>query len=98
MTVVKKINLNAVEEFVKNMIKASLNIKLLQDELEDVILQLKDNEKYLSRGDISLDVYKENKSMLEKNKKEILSKINEAIRDALSIAKNGKALIEMNRI
>lgn len=98
MGVINKIDLGSIENFVKEIIASASQVKLLQDELEDVLLHASDNEKLFSAGKISKEIYKENKLRLRKEKSQLRKKINDELRKLVGIINETKKLIEANRI
>ncbi|MEM5790473.1 MAG: hypothetical protein QXP77_00220 [Candidatus Aenigmatarchaeota archaeon] len=98
MGVIKRIDLNSIEEILKKIIGASSELKLLQDEMEDVFSHLSENEKLFSNGKISKDVYNENKARLKNEANELKKKLKEKIAEAIKILENGRKIIEANRI
>jgi len=98
MGVINRIDLNSVEELIKKIVSISSEIKLLQDEIEDVLIHTKENEKLFSDGKISKDVYKENKTKLKSEMNELRKKVKGKIVEALKIVENGEKIIEANRI
>lgn len=79
MGIIKKINLNGIEEGLKEIIGLSFQTKLFQEEYEDVIEQIKNNKNSFSSGKIPKDVYNKNKIILENERKRLDAKINETI-------------------
>ncbi len=98
MEVIKKIDLSSIEEFMKEIVASSSQIKLLQEELEDVILHANENEKLFSAGKISKEVYKKNKARLVKEKNQLRKKINVELSKLIKIINETKKLMEANRI
>jgi NCAIR mutase (PurE)-related protein len=98
MSVIKRIDLDFINEFIKNIVGVSSQIKLFQEELEDVILQMRENKNYFSTGKISKEIYERNKIILEKEKEKLSSRIDEEIERGLKIIKEAKLVFEENRI
>jgi len=98
MGIINNINLKELELSIRKAVCTSLDIRLLQEQLEDVVNYIKANENYLKNGKISKEIYKENKIKLEKNKKSLVTKINSNITICIQDVKKAKNLIVVNKI
>lgn len=98
MPIIRRIDLNFIKKFVDDTIKLISQIKLFQEELEDVTIQINENEKYFSEGKISKDVFEANKKMLEKERLEVSLKIEKLAERISKIIKRAKSKIEENKI
>ncbi|MEM5879068.1 MAG: hypothetical protein QXU74_01065 [Candidatus Aenigmatarchaeota archaeon] len=98
MTLINKINLGDIHMNVRKIINLGFDIRLLQEQLEDVINYISSNKKYLKSGKISKDMYEENEMKLEENKKILIDKINKKIDLLVKIAEKSKEVIGANKI
>jgi len=84
---IQKINTNEIENILKNIDEKSIQIKMFQESLERINENLKFNEKDLKLGKISMEVFKDIKPNLEKEKNGLelqIGKTKEEIKTALS--------------
>ncbi|MEM5869915.1 MAG: hypothetical protein QXR09_01975 [Candidatus Aenigmatarchaeota archaeon] len=98
MTLINKINLNDIHANVRKIINLTFDIRLLQDQLEDVINYISSNKKYLESGKISKEMYEENQLKLEEGKKILIEKINKKVELLVKVAEKSKQLIGSNKI
>ena len=98
MGIIKGIKLSSIEECLKEVTGMSFQIRLFQEEYEDVINQTKSNKKNLAQGSIPKDVYEKNLGILESEKKRLKGRINETIRRARSVNEKVRSLADSNRI
>ena len=77
--VINKIDFKVPEELLKEISEGSIKLKIFQDELESINTNLKDIETELNLGKISKKVYREFKSELEKEKKDLEAKVKSII-------------------
>lgn len=73
--VINKISIKQTEELLKEISEESIRFKIFQEELESININLKDIESELNLGRISRKLYREFKSLLEKERKASEAKI-----------------------
>jgi len=95
---IKKINLNEIEDFLKEIVESSTQIKIFKEENEDVKENLNSNKMKFKSGKISNEVYKDIKNNLEKEKKLLENKISENKNSILVISKKLSENIENSKI
>jgi ElaB/YqjD/DUF883 family membrane-anchored ribosome-binding protein len=98
MRLIKKINLKPIREFTEKIVEISSNIRLLQEELENILSYASELEKFFSAGKLSKETFETNKTMLKKEKVRVSSKLNQAIDKALKLIKKTRLVIEESRI
>lgn len=98
MGIIKIINLNGIEDCLKEVVGLSFQAKLFEEEYNDVINQMKDSKSGLSSGNISKDVYAKNMIMLESEKKRLLAKINGTIDRMEKVIETVQKIIKENAI
>jgi len=98
MGLINKIDLNAIQANIRETVSRALDIRLLEEQLEDVINYIEANKKYLNNGKISKAIYEENKIKLEKNRKLLILKINRMIKNGVRSAKKAQDFIKVNKI
>jgi hypothetical protein len=96
--IIKNINLNEIESNLKEIVGLSFQIKLFEEEYEDVANQLKTSKANFSSGGISRDVYNKNKTMLENESKRLIKKINETVERTKNFNGNVQKTIKENVI
>jgi uncharacterized membrane protein YfhO len=96
--VIKRINLNKIESFLKNISEKSTQIRMFQQEIENININLKDNKSDFTSGRISNEVYKDIKINLEKEKKILEDKINKIIGNFLVNSEKLQKIIDDNKI
>jgi hypothetical protein len=75
--IIKNIKIDSIEDCIKDIVRFSFQIRLYQQEYEDVIKQKKEDRKRLSSGNIPRDMYLKNESTLEAERKRLALKINQ---------------------
>ncbi len=98
MGIIKVIRLNDVEDDLKEIVGLSFQIKLFQEEYEDVLNQSKTTKSSLSSGNISKDVYNRNRAILEKEMKRLVGKINDTVEKMKKVSENTQKTIRENTI
>lgn len=98
MGIINKINLNELQADIRELVSTSLDIRLMQEQFEDVINYIEVNEDYFKNGKISKEIHEENKEKLEKNKKLLISKIDSTIASCVQVAKKAQNLVKVNKI
>ena len=98
MGIIKNINLNSIEENLKEVIGLSFQARLFQEEYEDVMKQIIVSKKSYSSGNIPKDVYDKNKIMLENERKKLVLKVNETIDKIKKVNDNIQKIIKGNII
>jgi len=98
MTVVEKINLNEIEDFLKVVSEEATQIKILQDELRDINENLDSNKNDFSSGKISKEMYKDTEKSLLKQKKILTNKINKIIENILLLLEELASFLSKNKI
>ena len=79
MGIIKKINLNSIEDSLEEINGLTFQTKFLQEQHKVVMEQMKLNKTSFSSGNISKDIYNKNKVILEGERKKLNAKINETI-------------------
>jgi hypothetical protein len=88
MSMLEKINEDAIEAVLEKVFEMSSDLKNLQEGLQDINKSLKDvNANYLS-GKISQEMYKGSKSDMTKRRKIAIDKINKTVNDILIVSKS----------
>jgi hypothetical protein len=87
--VINKICLKEAEEILKEISEESIKLKISQEELEGINLNLGDIESELKLGKISKKIYREFKTDLEREKRDLEVKIKKII---------DKTLINSNKL
>lgn len=95
---IKKINLNEIEDLLKEIVESSAQIKIFKDENEDVTESINSNKMNFKSGKISNEVYKDIKNNLDKEKKLLENKISENKNNILVISKKLSENIISNKI
>jgi hypothetical protein len=98
MGIIRVIRLKEIESCLKEITELSLQIKLFQEEREDVAKQAADDKKELSQGDISKDVFDKNMSTLTLEKKRLGNRIDAAAERIESIGKKLLRTAKENKI
>jgi hypothetical protein len=81
--VINKICLKEAEEILKELSEESIKLKISQEELEGINLNLRDIESELNLGKISKKIYREFKTGLEREKRDLEVKIKKIIEKTL---------------
>ena len=81
--VINKICLKEAEEILKELSEESIKLKISQEVLEGINLNLRDVESELSLGKISKRIYREFKTDLEREKRDLEVKIKKVIEKTL---------------
>ena len=98
MGIIKTIEINDIEESLKEIAGMSFQINLFQEEHKDVEEQIKINKKNFSTGAIPVDIYKRNSNVMNKEKKRLVSNINNNVKSIKKINKGLLKSIEQNKI
>ena len=98
MGIIKNIKLDSIEECIKDVVRFSFQIRLYQQEYDDVTKQKKEDRKRLSSGNIPRDLYLKNESTLEAERKRLALKINQTADRIGSINEAMLKLVRQNRI
>jgi len=93
MTIVKKIKLELIEDYLKNIVGLCSIIRVSQEELKYVNSKLRKNENEFASGGISENLYKGNKTNLENEKRKLNEKINLNIEKTLKTLENIKNVL-----
>ena len=96
--VINKIDSKGCEEFLLELSQESLRLKILQEELASININLKDIESELALGKISKKIYKEFKSVLEREKKDLEIKIKKTTEKILITSKKLYGLINAGKV
>jgi hypothetical protein len=87
MGIIRAIRLKEIESNLKEITELSLQIRLFQEEREDVAKQALDDKRELSQGDISKDVFDKNMSTLALERKRLGARIDAAAERIESLGK-----------
>ncbi|GEM_PF-5949571 len=98
MGVINRIELNSIEDLIKEIISISSQIKLIQDEAEDVLVHLEENKRLFSEGKISKDVFKDNKQRLKSEIAELKKRFNQEAEKISKVIEDLKKILESNKI
>jgi hypothetical protein len=96
--IIKNIKLDSIEECIKDIVRFSFQIRLYQQEYEDVVKQKKEDRRRLSSGNIPRDLYLKNESTLDAERKRLASKINQTTDRIGKINDAMLKLVRQNRI
>jgi hypothetical protein len=96
--IINVIKLGNIEECLKDIVGLSFQIRLFQEEYQDVAKQIKDNKARFSSGNIPKDVFGKNQNLLEGEKKRLTGRINESIEKMGKVNSELLKLIRQNRI
>lgn len=96
--VIKKINKDEIESYLKNISEGITQIKLLQEEIENLNNNLKNNKSDFLSGKISREIYKDIKINLDKEKKDLTNKTNKTINNVLILSEELSKIISNNKI
>jgi len=98
MGIIKGIRLGDIEKCLKETVELSFQMKMIQEEYEDVLNQIKANKKSLSSGRIPRDVFGNNYKVLEKEKKRLTLKINTVAEKMKAVNDRTTKIVKENRI
>lgn len=98
MGVIRILRLGEIESHLKEITSLSLQIKLFQEEYEDVLEQERDSRKELRSGDMSKDVFDRTQRLLRIEKKRIEMKINSIAKRISLVSKRLSALVKTSQI
>jgi septal ring factor EnvC (AmiA/AmiB activator) len=96
--VIQKINTDEVENILKNIDEKSVQIKMLQESLDRVNENLKLNEKDFKVGKISMEIYRDIKTNLEKEMKPLEIKIDKIKEEIKVILASLSEIMNKNKI
>ena len=98
MGAIKLLRLGDIESYLKEIASLSLQVKLFQEEYEDVQEQEKESKKSLRAGDMSKDVFDRTNRMLGIEKKRIEFRINSITKRVGVITKRLSKLVKTSEI
>lgn len=96
--VINKIDIKEAEELLKEISEESIKLKIFQEELEGINVNLKDIESELNLGKISKKIYREFETDLEKEKKDLEIKIKKITERILVNTKKLYGIINNSKI
>lgn len=96
--VIQKISTDEVENILKNIDEKSVQIKMLQESLDRVNENLKLNEKDFKVGKISMEIYRDIKTNLEKEMKPLEIKIDKIKEEIKVILASLSEIMNKNKI
>jgi hypothetical protein len=96
--IINVIKLNEIESCLKEITELSLQVRLFQEEREDVAEQAANDKKSLSQGDISKDVYDKSMSTLTLERKRLGTRIDGAAERIETLGKKLVRLAKENKI
>lgn len=95
---IKKINLNKIDDFLKEIIEGATQIKTFKEEIEEINHSSDKNEMNFKAGKVSNEIYKDIKNTLEKEKKLLGGRINIEKSRILIASKELSKIIVVNKI
>jgi hypothetical protein len=96
--VLEKINPDKIDATLERVLEMSSNVRVLQEDMENINKNLKDvNFDYLA-GKISKEVYEGSKKDLGKRRKIIIDRINKAVGDILSVSSDLPEIIKNSKL
>ena len=96
--VINKIDNKEAEEFLMELSQESIKLKIFQEELESINVNLRDIESELNLGKISKKIYREFKSILENEKKDLETKNKNITERILIISKKLYKIISDSKV
>jgi len=81
----KKLNLVFIQDKVKTFQEISSEIRITQEQLEDMLSLIDSNTLDFNKGKISKEVFQENDNKLRKESKELIKKINSLVDAGIEI-------------
>jgi hypothetical protein len=90
--IIKNIKLDSIEECIKDIVRFSFQIKLFQEEYDDVLKQKKEDRGRIASGNIPKDVYRKNEASLENERLRLAAKINQTVD---KIGKTKEAILKL---
>lgn len=93
MVVIKGINVSEIEEQLKYISEGAAQIKVYEEELENIEENLKDNDKEFKNGKISREMYNDTKSVLKKKIDALTVNINKLVSDVLILLEELNGLV-----
>ena len=96
--VINKIDIKESEELLKEIAEESIKLKIFQEELEGINVNLRDIESELNLGKISKKIYREFKVDLEKEKRILEIKIKKITEKVLVNSKKLYKIINDSKI
>ncbi len=98
MGIIKRINLNSIEDSLEEIAGLSFQAKFFQEQQKVIMEQIKLNKSSFSSGSISKYVYNKNKIILEDEEKKMIGKINKTISKIQRVNDNLQKIIKEYRI
>jgi len=96
--IIKKINLNSIEDSLEEINGLTFQTKFLQEQHKVVMEQMKLNKTSFSSGNISKYVYNKNKIILDGERKKLTKKINEAVEKVQKVNDTMQKIMKEYRI
>ena len=98
MGIIKKINVNRIEQTMNKMIELSSKISFLQEEIVHLNAQLESNKSFLTDGVLSKQTFLGNKKNFERKIKEASKEINADAKILLKLSREAKKNLKFHKL
>ena len=98
MGIIKKINVNRIEQTMNKMIELSSKISFLQEEIVHLNAQLESNKSFLTDGVLSKQAFLGNKKNFERKIKEASKEINADAKILLKLSREAKKNLKFHKL
>lgn len=98
MSIIKRINVNRIEQTMNKMIELSSKISFLQEEIVHLNAQLESNKGFLSGGILSKQAFLGNKKNFERKIKEASKEINADAKILLKLSGEAKKNLKLHKL